>query len=74
MFKQVYDATSKTVTQVELTAEEIALRAAIEAEAQAKEALPKPGQDLLDAATAATKYEDLQPVVIELIRRVYGLA
>lgn len=71
--KLVYDAAKKAHVEVELSPDEIAGIAQMQAGIAARDALPKPGEDLLALAEASRNHGDLKAVVIELIRRVFGL-
>lgn len=73
MQKIVHDARTKQAVLVDMSAEEIADIARMQAEVAAREALPKPGADLLALAESSRSNADLKLVVVELIRRVYGL-
>lgn len=73
----IHDLSTGRVETREMTPEKVAEllaeRAARKAEKEADAARPTPEKDLIAAAEAAKNFQELKPVIVEFMKRVFGL-
>jgi hypothetical protein len=73
MKKLIHRAGRKQPEYVDMTPAEIAAHQQMQSDSAAREALPKPGEDMLALVESARTVGELRAAIAELVRRMYNL-